>query len=250
MKINIVSNDSRYFIVNQFLTSEGYDSNICTLENCEECDVLVFSVRFEIDDDNLKALLSRLDEKTLVLCGNNKTIFESFCGKAIDYSRNDIFVQKNAHLTAEGTISYLHSLTKESLLGKKVFVCGYGRIGKALCVLLEALGATVYSYARRQEAIKEMTDNGIIYLPYEKGRICDIIINTVPQNIFTKSIIDKIPKNRVLVDLASPPYGFEDMSRVNVAGGIPGRILPISGAGVIFDTIKSILSLNGKEYSK
>lgn len=250
MKVSIVSTDNRYRLVNELLLKEGYDSCICTPDSLRCCDALILSVRNEFDEGRMKNLLNGIDKSTLILCGNNRVVFECFSGNVIDYSAEESFVQKNALLTAEGTISYLHTLTKESLNKKRIYVCGYGRIGRALCLLLKSFGADVYSYARRKEIVEEMGKDGIAFLPYENAEKCDIIINTVPQIIFTNSILKTIPHDRILIDLASIPYGFENMERVILASGIPGKILTKSGAQIIFETINSILSLYGKEQYK
>lgn len=247
MKINIVSKDQRYIKVNELLLQRGYDSFICSLDTYTGCDCLILSVANELTDVELKELFAKTDSKTTVLSGNKQRIEKYFSGKIIDYGKEEAFLQKNALLTAEGTISYLHSLTKASLNNKKIFISGYGRIGKALCPILEALGAQIYVYARRKEVRKEIVSQGYISAELNCSTKCDIVINTVPAHIFSKELILNIPRDTFIVDLASYPYGFEDMERVNVASALPGKILPTSASHLVFDTIDNILSEAGKD---
>ncbi len=247
MKINIVSKDSRYIKVNELLLQKGYDSFICSLDSYTGCDCLILSVANELTNEELKGLLAKTDINTLVLSGNKHRIESYFGGKIIDYSKNEDFLQKNAILTAEATVSYLQGLTKASLHGKKILISGYGRIGKALCPILKALGAQIFVYARRKEIREEIVRQGYISAELSYSVQCDIVINTVPANIFTKELISTIPMDTFIVELASSPYGFENMERVNIASALPGKTLPVSAARVVFDTIYNILSATGKD---
>ena len=246
MKINIVSFEERYKIVYNRLCESGFDVSLCTPSSVDLCDVLLLSVRRELSESELEEIFTKTDEKTVVLCGEDKRVGMLFGGKIIDYSKYDDFLQKNAHLTAEATVSFLHSLTKESLFGKRVFVSGYGRIGSELCDILKCLGAQVCANARSESKISKMEKKGILPSPLVDAVNADIIINTVPSPIFSKELIDKIPQNTVIIELASHPYGFEEMDRVTLCSGLPGKALPLSAAAVICDTVASILSETGK----
>lgn len=247
MKINIVSKDLRYTKVNELLLQRGYNSFICSIDTYTGCDCLILSVANELTDRELKELLAKTNINTLVLSGNKPRIKSYFEGEVIDYSKDEEFLQRNAILTAEGTVSYLHTLTKASLNSKRIFISGYGRIGKALCPILKALGAQIYVYARRKEVREEIISQGYISAELNYSTQCDIVINTVPTHIFSKELINNIPKDAFIVELASSPYGFEDMERVNIASALPGKILPISAAYAVFDTIDNILSKAGKD---
>lgn len=247
MKINIVSTDKRYFLLNSFLNDLGYDSKLCNCDNCQKCDVLILSVRNEYTKDELNRIFDGLGSKTLVLCGEYVSVSSRVNNRVVVYSRDEQFIKKNARLTAEGAITLLHNLLNESLCDKKILVSGYGRIGKELCRLLIASKAQVYAYARRNEVISEMEKEGVSYLPLDRAGECDIIVNTVPSNIFNDQIISSIPKETCLVELASSPYGFSNMERVYLASGIPGKILTVSAARAVLDTVVNILSTIGKD---
>ena len=162
MKINIVSNDKRYIKVNELLLQKGYDSFICSYNQVDKCDCLLLPLRNELTEFELKEMLSSLDMSTIVLSGNKGRMEKYFSGTVIDYSSDEGFLQKNAILTAEATISYLHSVTNESLRGKKILITGYGRIAKALSGLLYAIGSCVFVYARREEVRAQIRKDGYI----------------------------------------------------------------------------------------
>ena len=247
MKINIVSKDKRYIKVNELLLQKGYDSFICSYDQVDKCDCLILPLGNELSETELKAVLINLHPNTLVLSGNKTIIQKHFSGNVIDYSLDEEFLQKNAFLTAEAAISYLHSITNETLSGKQILVTGYGRIAKELCRLLKAIGACVFVYARREEIREKIIKNGYAAVTLDKCKICDIIVNTVPSVILSNRLINSIPNEAYLVDLASMPYGFETMERVHLGSGLPGKFLPASAAKIVFDTVIQALSKTGKD---
>lgn len=247
MKISIVSSDKRYEAVCKMLRENGYVANICPPSRVDEADLLLLSVRKELSDSELGQLFSQVSKETVVLCGEDERISGLFNGKKIVYSQNCDFLQRNASLTAEATVSFLHALTKEELKSKVVFVSGYGRIGRRLCKCLRALDCYVFAYARREKVRCQMLSDGICPLSLEDAVKAHIIVNTVPSPIFSKELIEKIPKETYLVELASLPYGFEDMERVVIASGLPGKILPRGAAKAIYDTVSKVLSETVKE---
>ena len=243
MRINIVSLDQRYKIVNELLCKDGYDAKICTPNEVEPAaNCLILSVRRELTNSELEQVFSKINKETVVLCGDDDRIDKLFDGKRIVYSRDSDFLQKNANLTAEATVSFLHSLIKDELKERIVFVSGYGRIGRLICKNLYNLGCAVFAYARRKEIEEQILKDGICPLNLDQCVNADIIINTVPYPIYSKEIIDRIPKSTYIIELASYPYGFECMNRTVVASGLPGKLLPIGASRVIYDTITKILS--------
>lgn len=247
MKICIVSSDKRYIKVNELLLQKGYDSFICSYENAIDCDCLLLSVRNELNEDQLTQLFKRINKKNLVLCGNSKKIKNYFGGRIIDYGQAEDFLLENARLTAEATLPYLYELTGESVMNKKVFVAGYGRIGRFLSQMLKSMGAIVSSYARRDEVKALMAREEITFAELDDAYKNDIVINTAPAKIFSQEVTENIPKSSYIVDLASAPYGFEDMTRVHIASALPGKYLQNSASAIVFDTIEKILSENRME---
>lgn len=235
MVINIASRDKRYILLNEMLNASGYESAV-NMESAKGADVLILSVRRELDEGALDALFGELPKNAVVLSGGARALSERYGREVIDYSLGEEFLQKNAYLTAEACISYLHSLSGKSLLGKKFFISGYGRIGKHLAKILSAFNEKIFIFARRQEVRAEIENSGFTPSPIDGACECDFILNTVPYPIFSEAVISKIPKESYLVELASV-CGFERTERVNFALGLPGKILPASASSVIYEAI-------------
>lgn len=236
MKINIVSTDKRYMYLGQMLTEDGHS----LVGSPDECEALILPLRRELDDKSLKSLLSSIDTNVLVVSGYSAKVKEFFDGIVFDYSGSEILLQKNAYLTAEATISVVQGCTEESIKGMKIFVSGYGRIGKHLCRLFSSLGAKIFAYARRDEIKEEILEAGYSYAALEYAPSCDVIINTVPSVIFDLQLIEKIPQSSKIIELASAPGGFEATERVINAGGLPGKVFPKACARYIYDAIKPL----------
>ena len=240
MIIEIVSNDQRYLEVDRLFRVSGCDSKICKPSEVNEPDKLILSVRNELSDEKLRTVFQRVKSSTKVFSGNTENVKKYFGGDIYDYSKNEYFLSENAFLTAEATVSYLHSLTGKGAKGQKFFISGYGRIGKSLSKILSMLGGEVFVYARREAVQREIVNDGHYFVPLEFAPNADVIINTVPSVIFKGELIDEIPKDATIIELASV-CGFEREERVNFALGLPGKILPKSAGKVIFDTVKNLL---------
>ena len=245
MVINIASKDKRYEILNEILRGRGYASKIVDPLGVEKPDLLILSVKRELNEGELDTIFEKLGEKTVVLSGNGRALCERYGREIIDYTEDEEFLQKNAYLTAEACISFLHSNFQTSLFGKKFFISGYGRIGKHLAKILSSLGGKILIFARREEVRREIEKDGFTSSALDASCECDFVLNTVPHQIFSADLISKIPSQTRLVELASS-CGFESTERVSFALGLPGKILPASAARVIYEAILPYLEKERK----
>ncbi len=236
MVINIASKDKRYIKLASLLEKDGYDCKIVAPDKAEGADFLILSVRQELELCELDLIFEKLSEKTVVLSGNARALSERYGREVIDYTEGEEFLKKNAYLTSEACISYLHTLSGESLYGKKFFISGYGRIGSTLAKILQSLGGKIFIFARRQEVRQKIESDGFLPVALERSRECDFVINTVPHQIFDNALICKIPNEAYIVELASS-CGFESTERVSFALGLPGKILPYSASQAIYEAI-------------
>ena len=113
----------------------------------------------------------------------------------------------NAVPTAEGAVGILLQEMPKTLLGSRILVVGYGRIGKNLTKLLYGFGAEVWAAARKYSDIAwiEAKIQARAHAPV--GTLCfdmDAIVNTLPVPIITRDILEKIHE-LLLLDLASHP---------------------------------------------
>lgn len=154
---------------------------------------------------------------------------------------------KNAALTAEGAVGVLIRETDHCLMGWDVLIIGAGRIGKLLGLRLKALGANV-TVSARTESDKAWcrgmclgaADTGELELILPKF---SVVVNTVPSPVLPAGRLRCLPKDALILELASKPGGVDQTAartlgvRVVTAGGLPGKTAPNSAASAIADTI-------------
>ena len=168
MNITIISNDQRYRYLNEQLNELGYNSKLANIEDTIDTDILILSVRKEYADSEYDLLLNKNRVKRI--------LSPKYIKSAIDYTDNEDFLKKNAYLTAEGAITLYYNEVKETLLGKKVLILGYGRIGKYLSKMLKSLNCDVSVYARRKEIKNEIELDGYKSVALENNNY-DIVFN-------------------------------------------------------------------------
>lgn len=169
-----------------------------------------------------------------------------------DYMLREELAVLNAVPTAEGAIQIAMQELPTVLFGQKCLITGFGRISKVLTHDLMALGMDVTVAARKFSDLAWITVYGAKKLPTSRigDRLekYDLIINTVPAKLFDRSLLSKVRKDSLIIDLASKPGGVDfDAARelgVNTiwALSLPGKVAPISAGQIICDTIHNILS--------
>ena len=156
---------------------------------------------------------------------------------------DEITVTQNAALTAQAAVILTQTHTKSSLFQKPCLILGWGRIAKALARLLSGWGAQVTVLARSPAARAEADSWGLAALrPDEKPGPFSFVFNTVPAQVLVGEALESLGPDCLWVELASRPYGLcpEDRARVRqlFAGNLPGRILPVSAAEILYRGIR------------
>ena len=177
--------------------------------------------------------------------------------ETVDFYKNENLQQLNALPSAEGAISLAMQNSDKVLEGMKVLVTGYGRIGKLLAKKLRALGAIVTVAARRDEVLCEIsmghnavrsTDTCTLKKALFEN---EIIFNTVPQIIFTRSVLSECTNRPLYIEIASAPggidvtYARERGVKIYFAPSLPGKYSPISAGEYIYETIFDMLRERG-----
>ncbi len=179
-------------------------------------------------------------------------------GRWIDYFESEVLQLKNALPTAEAAISIAMHELPVTLDGSAVAVLGFGRIGSLLAEKLHGLGARVTVFARRSEqlALAALHHHAAARLGCKEGSTvaeslparCRVIFNTVPQRILGVDQLKRLPKNCLLIDLASAPGGVDHNAAAKLglksiwATALPGRCTPESAGLILADVIEEILS--------
>lgn len=226
MNITIISNDKRYEYLNEQLNELGYNSKLANINDKIETDILILSVRKEYTDVEYNSLFENSKIKTVLA--------PKYIENSIDYTDNEVFLKKNAYLTAEGAITLYYNKVKETLLNKKVLILGYGRIGKYLSKMLKSLNCDVSVYARRKEIQNEIVLEGYKSVAFQNVNY-DVVFNTVPTTIINDEF-----KNCICIELAN---GFVNKENVINGNGIPGKMFPKTASTIILDAILPYLSI-------
>lgn len=197
------------------------------------------------------------DKKKLILGGMIPKNFEDRLkgeGHVVyDYYKSESLMLKNAYATAEGAVSIAMSNTKDTILGSKFGIIGYGRIGKQLARILKGFGANVTVYARRDIASVDgyrtfrlccdCTNDRYLSELASSLDMCTVIFNTVPHTVIGADVLEAMNERPIYIELASLPGGIDaakarELGFNNIyAPSLPSRYAPRSAGGYIFDEI-------------
>ena len=172
--------------------------------------------------------------------------------RLFDYFCSEELQQKNALPTAEGALEILMHETPRTIKGLPVGVTGYGRVARALVRVLLALGADVAVAARRQSDLENAAALGCrtvrLSEPFDLVRLSAdraAVVNTVPHWIFTEEVLCEMPRDTLILDLASAPGGVDPAAaaaqsvRVIWALSLPSKYAPESAGEIIAETLLS-----------
>lgn len=189
----------------------------------------------------LLSTVFRLAENTRLVCGGMLPAEDE---RFFDYY-DETMMLRNADLTAEAALLMAGDRISGCLNGARMVVIGYGRIGKQLASKARAIGCHVTVAARKESdhALIWMcghTAVGFADLPDALSN-ADIVCNTVPADIFTETMLARIPAEVPLIDLAGSIVG----ERVIRASGLPGKYAPDAAGQILKESAERILKKEG-----
>lgn len=168
-----------------------------------------------------------------------------------DYFLREELTVANAALTAEGAVQTALERLDGALLGRHCLVLGFGRIGKLLSCRLQGMGARVTVAARSSEARAWVRAYGwealdTAALDGQLGAF-GTVFNTVPAMLLQAPLLRQLPRDCLLVDLASR-QGI-DLAAADALGmpqvwarGLPGRLAPTAAAAALRDAVSYMIS--------
>lgn len=172
---------------------------------------------------------------------------ETFGVAVHDYYEREELIVRNCVPTAEGALAIAMQETARTIFESRCLVVGHGRVGKVVARLLGACGARVSVAARRQEDLAWIKTEGYTPVPItelsDAAEKADLIFNTVPVQLFDKTLLAHVRPDALIIDLASKPGGvdFETAKslglRVIWALSLPGKVAPMTAAEIIRDTV-------------
>jgi dipicolinate synthase subunit A len=160
-----------------------------------------------------------------------------------DAGFDEIFLLKNAYLTALGALGYILSTVDRELAEIRFGIFGYGRIGRILAQMLLFLGAKLTVYTSKFLSRVELGTYGIdsSEVSYARKDACvldglDILINTAPTDMSGICREAKIPRDVRVIELASG-NNFSGIEGVERLPGIPEKSYPESAARAYLEAI-------------
>ena len=199
----VLSGDSRQIFINQYFNDYNLHSYMKTNLDFHEKHMIVCCTPFSKDGTYIncdlytsfpiETFINLLKPGQIVFGGSiPKWVIEA--GTQNDISFVDVLedenvVWNNAMLTAEGLLAKIILNTDISLSGSKVFILGFGKCGTNIASRLNALNCQVTVYDHTPQHLSQAASFGYDILEYdcfsEHLGDFDIIINTVPCEIFT-----------------------------------------------------------------
>ena len=285
LNVAVVGGDLRIAKAAQVLIESGFEvrvwgiddkyfsENVC-VKSCEEAasnaDVLILPTPPSEDEVRVSCplfseesgikihkLLDMLPPNAVIMGGRMSPRLRDIITKkgfsTYDYFNREELLIKNAVPTAEGAIGIAIDKMPKTIYNSKIAVVGYGRIGEALALKLNLLGAKVTVYVRKLSGVAKAQSQGLngrrIEFVNKESSLCelasgyDLIYNTVPYWIITEDIIKNISKTTMIVDLASAPGGIDMIAAkkydINVirALALPGKTAPETAGEIIAESI-------------
>ncbi len=138
-----------------------------------------------------------------------------------EYEGDQEFMLLRAPAIVEGVIKIVIENTPITIHDSRICVVGQGNIGTVLTRTLIALGAHVTVAARNPVQRASAYTMGAVALtlgdlPQTSGSF-DVLISTVSAPIITSTLIDRLPPNALVVDMAAPP-GSCDLNHAKNTG--------------------------------
>lgn len=205
--------------------------------------------------------ISSLAGGTLILTGSltDKWIklADSLQIKVFQYAEEDEIAILNSVPTAEGAVQIAMEELPITIHGSIVIVLGFGRVGTTVARIFKALGAKVIASARRPSVLARAWEMGCekVLTSALPGIIqnANLIINTIPAMVINETLLQKVSKEALIIDLASPPGGtdFEAAKKLNIkailAPGLPGKVAPVTSGLILSSAIPKLIEqiLNG-----
>ncbi|MCF8564805.1 dipicolinate synthase subunit DpsA [Alicyclobacillus tolerans] len=158
----------------------------------------------------------------------------------------------NSIPTAEGAIALAMQHTEITIHGSKAVVLGFGRCGHTLARTLAALGSKVSVGARHSAHLARIREMSIEPFPMENlsdhVARADIIFNTIPAPVLPASVLAKVRRDAVIIDIASKPggtdfrYAERHGLKAILAPSLPGLVAPKTAGQIIANTLCRILA--------
>lgn len=247
---------------------QGVTREPLTPELLAEADALVLPVVGCDDEGRVSALFSegplKLQEEHIAAMPKNGVVYtgmakhylRTMCNKyrikLVEILERDDVAIYNSIPTAEGALMMAIQNTDFTIHGSTSMVLGMGRTGFTMARSLQGLGATVKMGVRKSEHFARAEEMG--WKPFMIKDLgsevvdVDLLFNTIPTMIVTAQIISKMPREAVIIDLASAPggcdfrYAEKRGIKAMLAPGLPGIVAPKTAGIILANALVELIS--------
>lgn len=168
-------------------------------------------------------------------------------GRICDVAMDEEFLDKNALISAVGTLEYILSVSANAPEDMHVGIVGYGRIGRHLARILMFLGANVRIYTSKNVTRVALGRLGVESreINYDSPALedigdLDVLVNTAPSPLGKAFADGKIPRGLCVVEVASG-NNFDGIDGVVRLPSIPERNYPKSAGRAYFHAIQRFM---------
>ena len=255
----VIGKDQRLIAAADALREQGFSVSVLQeneIEKATQADALLLPLPLSRDGVHVSNTAELSVCAVLNAAGKDTPIFAGLCGgfcdpRLIDYAKEDVFALLNAVPTAEGALAIVLSQTDITVRGMRVAITGFGKVAQAVAALFSAAGADITVIARKKEARAHAQSLGYTALPFTalSERIAwDTLVSTVPEKIITADILSGIPKETLILDLASAPGSVDFMfaekngNRAIHALALPQKYSPKTAGRAVAESILAILA--------
>ena len=255
----VIGEDARQRAAADYLREKGF--GVCGPEGLAQASWALLPMSLTADGAALEQLLAEAKPGTLAFGGRVSEAAKAAAAAAgielNDYLGREELARLNAIPTAEGCIGLILQNRRRTLWDSTVLVLGYGRCGQALAVRLAALGARVTVAARSPGQQALAMSQGLSAVPMEAAdgllETTDVAVNTVPAPVLGAARLKRLPKDALVIDLASLPGGtdFEAAKELGVraihALSLPARCAPVTAGQFVARAVLAMLRERGEE---
>lgn len=255
----VIGEDARQRAAADYLREKGF--GVCGPEGLAQARWALLPMSLTADGAALEQLLAEAKPGTLAFGGRVSEAAKAAAAAAgielNDYLGREELARLNAIPTAEGCIGLILQNRRRTLWDSTVLVLGYGRCGQALAVRLAALGARVTVAARSPGQRALAMSQGLNAVPMEAAdgllETTDVAVNTVPAPVLGAARLKRMPKDALVIDLASLPGGtdFEAAKELGVraihALSLPARCAPVTAGQFVARAVLAMLRERGEE---
>ena len=238
MKIGVMHKEGRMKYVYEMVKND-YETEVFD-DHCFDYDVIVMGMDYFDEHSFDGKYLSNLKNTVIFVCYDASEIMkEQF--RVVCLKNSEDFLVKNAQITAWGILAILLQSCEECLNETVVDVIGYGRCGKAIVQLLDALGVQCRVIVKQ---VKKYTREVMHFEEYLFKKPAKWVIQTADVCIFDHAWVLRSGKP-IIIDITSKFVGTKNLQDEDIviyyAKALPDHYCIKSSAKTYYEALLEVL---------